>query len=74
MERNKQLAHEGTSCEKDTGRGTISTQIRIPREFDKEINGICIRDGMSKNGTMLMLMRMGLRLYNAEIQFVGSIQ
>lgn len=48
-------------------REQISTQIRLPAEFHAEINAIAKRDGMSLNSTMLMLMRLGMKLYESDV-------
>lgn len=43
------------------------TQIRIPKDFDEEINRVCEEYGMSKNSAMLMLMKLGFKILNADV-------
>lgn len=48
-------------------REQISTQIRLPADYHAEINQIAKRDGLSLNSTMLMLMRLGLKVYGGYV-------
>ena len=47
-------------------RELFSTQIRIPSEFHAEISAIAKRDGLSLNAAMLMLIRLGLKVYEGS--------
>lgn len=47
-------------------REIVCTQIRIPKVFDEEISEICKRDGVSKNSAMLLLMRLGMKVYHSD--------
>lgn len=44
-----------------------ATQIRLPEELDGKITAIVRELGISKNAAMLMLMGLGLKLYNANV-------
>ncbi len=48
-------------------RDQISTQIRLPAEFHAELSAIAKRDGLSLNSTMLMLIRLGKKLYEGDL-------
>lgn len=47
---------------------TICMQIRIPASLDAELNSMCREAGISKNAMMLVLMRLGKRLYDADMK------
>ena len=47
---------------------TICTQIRIPVHLDAELTNMSKETGISKNAMMLVLIRLGKRLYDAEIK------
>lgn len=46
---------------------TVCIQIRIPATLNAELNSMSKEAGISKNAMMLILMRLGKQLYNAEV-------
>lgn len=44
------------------------TQIRIPKDLDDQVNRVCEEYGMSKNSAMLMLMKLGFKILNADVK------
>jgi hypothetical protein len=42
-----------------------STQIRMPEALNDRLTALSNETGISKNSVMLMLMQLGLKLYNA---------
>lgn len=48
-------------------RGQICTQLRLPSGFHAEVSAIAKRDGLSLNTAILMLMRLGMKLYESDI-------
>ncbi len=49
---------------------TNSLQIRIPAALDAELNSMSKEAGISKNAMMLVLIRLGKRLYNADVKII----
>ena len=52
----------------------ICTQLRLPNSFHAEVSAIAKRDGLSLNAAILMLMRLGLKLYESNVVLTAHLQ
>ena len=56
-----------STTEKEIKPDVVTTTFRIPEKFYEEIKSVAERDGNTINGIMLVLARLGLKIYDDKI-------
>ena len=52
----------------------VALQLRLSDEIHEEINRISEELGVSKNAAILLLMRLGKKLYDADVQITAAVR